>query len=131
MKNWTLEDLKSLSVDESTELQSTGHTGRFGVNFNYSNIQSRLIQEAGRWCKRYASDILYNLSEIERELDSPNLEKSIHFFGFRENGVDHAEFILSQLNGGSPKEIYRAVWKLEISVTNESRCTMSLHEINL
>lgn len=129
MKNWTLEDLKSFPVDESTALGVTGYVGRFGVN--YTSIQSRLIQEAGRWCKRYASDILYDLSEIERELGSPNLEKSTHFFGFRENGVDHAEFILSRLNGGSPKEVYRAVWKLEISVTNERRCTMSLHEINL
>ena len=59
-------------------------------NINYSDILTKLIQYAGRYCEWYASDLFiiwkYN---IEDKLKDRNLESFTLRFGFRESGVDH------------------------------------------
>lgn len=59
-------------------------------NINYSSILTQLIQDAGRWCKFYASDlfIMWNCS-IEKHMKDPTWEGGVYKFGFRESGVDN------------------------------------------
>lgn len=37
-------------------------------NINTSSILTRLIQEAGRWCERFASDLFVSWRSIEQKL---------------------------------------------------------------
>ena len=59
-------------------------------DINYSDILTKLIQYAGRYCESYASDlfIIWNYC-VERKLKNPDLESFTLKFGFREMGVDH------------------------------------------
>lgn len=58
-------------------------------NINYSDILTKLIQYAGRYCERYASDLFiiwkYN---IEDKLKDRNLESFTLRLGFKESGID-------------------------------------------
>ena len=59
-------------------------------SINYSDILTKLIQYAGRYCESYASDLFiiwkYN---IDDKLKDRNLESFTLKLGFRESGVDH------------------------------------------
>lgn len=92
---------------------------------NYSSILTRLIQEAGRWCEHYASDLFilwkYN---VEQKLDNGTLETGTLVFAFRDSGVDNEEWYE---NHKSEYNYYRAVWFLDV-VTDEGKITMTLHK---
>lgn len=90
-----------------------------GIDINYSSILTRLIQEAGRYCESYASDLFLDWKKIDKQLDDESIESQSLLFGFRESGVDHAEFIRCWANDnpygfGSR---YRSIWRLDIEVT--------------
>ena len=92
---------------------------------NYSSILTRLIQEAGRWCEYYASDLFilwkYN---IDKKLDDGTMDTEQFVFGFREDGVDHKEWYeLHKKDVGR----YRAVWFLDVTVNN-GEMEMVLHK---
>lgn len=96
-------------------------------DINTSSIVSRLIREAGRWCEHYASDLFILWNVIQCQLDDGSITDGMHFFAFRESGVDtETEYIRN--NGIS--NYYRAVWVLEIQTRDDSdsfkSVTMSL-----
>ena len=70
---------------------------RDAVDVNDSSIWTRLIQEAGRKCDNYASDLLIDYDAYKRDLPEfvKNHENHQWQFGFRSMGVDHKEFIES------------------------------------
>ena len=43
---------------------------------NYSSILTKLIQEAGRWTERYASDLFLGWKEIDEILSNPEFSHS-------------------------------------------------------
>lgn len=133
MKARTIDDFKIAFVAEPA-ITASG----YGTDLNYSSILTRLIQEAGRWCKSYASDLFIDWHSIDSAIRSGGLESGAHLFGFRESGVDGNSFILSrydQLNCNSdPGAVYRAIWRLDIFVDNDTedgrqRIRMSLYEV--
>ena len=103
-------------------------------NINTSDIATKLIQTAGRYCEHYASDMLICWDNVAKALASPDvtpelmralLNKTVHgtlvLFGFRESGVDHAEYILSQhKNSGNCENYYRKIYAVGISATDNS-----------
>ena len=99
---------------------------------NYSSILTRLIQEAGRYCERYASDLFIDWSCVLDWISSADAgdEKSF-LFGFRENGVDHDAFVLSRFNGSycCPEKEYRSMWRLDISTDYDDRIMMTLGRV--
>lgn len=80
------------------------------------------IQEAGRFCERYASDLFISWNIIEEKLkdyDFGLTSGGKFLFGFRESGVDHKEFVLNQLNGVEyGRYYYRSLWMLDIEISN-------------
>ena len=116
--------------------ETYGHP-RYGekrVEINLSEIYTVLIQEAGRWCESYASDLLVDIDILKRHLDNPdswrdsknfkvdsNGNESIYFkFGFRAGGVDHKEYIEASLkNDYSKYYYYRSMW--ELTVTKDAK----------
>ena len=88
-------------------------------NINYSSILTKLIQEAGRWCKSYASDLFIAWNNLNRKIETGTLERGSYLFGFRELGVDSADSILSKYanNGYITPYEYRSIWRLDVEVS--------------
>ena len=84
-------------------------------NCNFSSECSRLINEAGRWCESYASDILIDFEAIkaylERLKNGEETEGREFWFGFRQMGVDGLTFIQSRTEREYASHVYRAVWR--------------------
>ena len=89
-------------------------------NCNFSSEWSRLINEAGRWCESYASDILIDFESIkaylERLASGEESESREFWFGFRQMGIDHLAFIQSRTEREYASHTYRAVWKWSFTV---------------
>lgn len=106
------------------------------VDIDYSSILTKLIQEAGRWWRRFASDLFIDWLTINKQLEDCTLESGSYLFGFRENGVDHTEFILSRYaNEAGACHMYRAIWRLDIEVEEvenpNTHCVrMKLYEVS-
>lgn len=91
---------------------------------NYSTILTKLIQEAGRWCEYYASDLFITWHDIDKKLDDGTMCTEQFIFGFRNNGVDHKEWYELHKNDVGR---YRAVWFLDVTI-NDGKMEMMLHK---
>lgn len=107
------------------------------TNINISSILTKLIQEAGRWCKDYASDLFISWAGIQTQIDNATLKPDSYLFGFREYGVDHNQFILSkyQTSGSIIASYeYRAIWRLDIELSDSDYYTkkvkFTLYEVS-
>ena len=123
MKEYTISDFKEnryQNVQHTTET-ALFYPGADSSSINYSFILTKLIQEAGRWCRFHASDLFIMWDSIERALTYENLKnnESISFlFGFYESGVHGEEGICSRYNNCTERYIprleYRAIYRLDI-----------------
>ena len=89
---------------------------------NYSSILTRLIQEAGRFCEQFASDLFIDWKSIEKQIDCADVLDLVFLFGFRQSGVDGNSFILSRYNSGAyrcPEAEYRSMWRLDITADGD------------
>ena len=104
-----------------------------GRNFdlNYSSILTKLIQECGRLCESYASDLFITWNGIVQKLKEKTMETSTYLFGIREMGVDHDEFILSRYNnnGWGARHEYRKIYRLDVIVIDDL-IRMKLYKID-
>lgn len=104
----------------------------YGRDFdiNYSSILTRLIQECGRLCESYASDLFITWNGIIQKLKEKTMETSAYLFGIREMGVDSNEFVISRYNnyGSYARHEYRKIYRLDIIVEGDS-IRMELYEI--
>ena len=91
---------------------------------NYSSILTKLIQEAGRWCEYYASDLFIIWHNIDKNLDDGAMDTEQFVFGFRKDGVDHKEWYELHKNDVGR---YRAVWFLDV-IVNDEKMEMVLHK---
>ena len=100
-------------------------------DINYSSILTKLIQECGRLCESFASDLFITWNGIERRFKEKTMKTSVYLFGIREMGVDHDKFILSRYNnyGCHAKHEYRKIYRLNIIVEGDL-IKMELYEID-
>lgn len=135
-KEYTIKDFEIKTNDFVKVQKDTGRLSSYTHTWdiNYSDILTTLIQAAGRYCERYASDLFIHWQTVERDyIQNSELENGFHAikaFGFRESGVDHLEYILNHLNNGYSTYYYRAIYTLEISV-NDGEMTMKLAKTNV
>lgn len=123
-KDEQIATLRSIIAGTITE---TGSYNRLKDKWeiNYSSILSRLIQEAGRWCEHFASDLFVQWKyEIDKELNNGTLETNTFVFAFRNSGVDHKEYYEIHK---CENNYYRAVWFLDVE-TDECKIKMTLHK---
>lgn len=74
----------------------------FGVSMNLSSIQTMLIQLTGRFVEYYASDLLYELTDLDAFERINGITKDDEWvipIGLRKSGVDHEAYILNRLKG--------------------------------
>lgn len=106
----------------------SSYSGKFEIND--SSILTRLIQEAGRFCESFASDLFIDWNGVQRWIENAAAavdDSAVFLFGFRQMGVDGNSFILSRYNGGAyvcPEKEYRSMWRLDIHAGEEIKMTL-------
>ena len=123
-KDEQIADLRSIISGTITETGSYNPLeGKWEIN--YSSILTRLIQEAGRWCESYASDLFVQWKYgIDQKLDNGTLYTNTFVFAFRDSGVDSEEWYENHKN---EHNYYRAVWFLDV-LTDKGKIKMMLHK---
>ena len=124
---WKDEQIAELRSALSGTITETGSynplEGKWEIN--YSSILTRLIQEAGRWCESYASDLFVQWKyKIDQKLDNGTLYTNTFVFAFRDSGVDSEEWYENHKN---EHNYYRAVWFLDV-LTDKGKIKMMLHK---
>ena len=123
----------TIEKDFSTKAYFSNVIESKGRNFdiNFSSILSKLIQECGRLCERYASDLFVTWNSINKLLEDKNMETSTYLFGIREDGVDHNDFVLGRYNanGNVAMYEYRKIYRLDV-IVEDDLITMKLYEID-
>lgn len=94
------------------------------VEVNDSSIWTRLIQEAGRKCDWYASDILIWYESYMRVRDECIRSGGEYnwMYGFRTSGVDECE----QTEGRG----YISVFSLDLKIRDNGTFTLELRRVN-
>jgi hypothetical protein len=107
---------------------------------NVSDIATKLIQTAGRFCKHYASDFLISWEDVTTALKSHDFKEALQnkdidglyvTFGFRESGVDHSAWIQnqhSQYQIGYCEQYYREIYTVGIFI-NETNGYIRLNVV--
>ena len=130
-KTYTLEDFRPNTYAYSKEtITAKGgwNTYRKLYEINDSSILTRLIQEAGRYCERFASDLFLDWEHVQSSVCSG--DNTAFLFGFRRDGVDHAGFVISRYNNNGiyAEHEYRSLWRLDIK-TEDRDITMTLGRV--
>ena len=134
----TINDFKAMNsevLETSGELTVNLFTGERTVSINYSSVLTRLIQEAGRICEFYASDLFIGWRTIAESLEDGSVETGSRLFGFRKSGVDEARSILYWRNETSRAlpDHYSTIWRLDIDVEliapGRERVKMKLYRV--
>lgn len=90
-------------------------TGLYCIND--SAILTRLIQEAGRYCERFASDLFIDWTGVQNGIrDMTDGADVTYLFGFRQDGVDGATYVTA-FDGDRAR--YRSLWRLDVVTTGE------------
>ena len=123
-KDEQIAELRSVLAGTITETGSYNPLeGKWEINT--SSILTRLIQEAGRWCEHYASDLFVQWKYgIDQKLDNGTLYTDTFVFAFRDSGVDSEEWYENHKN---EHNYYRAVWFLDV-LTDKGKIKMMLHK---
>lgn len=124
-KEFTLENFKFIKP----VVIDNGYLQNGKVDINYSSTLTKLIQEAGRWCENWASDLFITWKyNVDIPCENGTLESKSLLFGFRQCGVDHADYIFSRYNDNPYTEEYRSIWRLDIAV-NDGKVTFKLGRV--
>ena len=122
----------TIEKDFSRMAYNTEVVEAYGRDFdiNYSSVLTKLIQECGRLCESYASDLFITWNGIYQKIKEKTMETSVYLFGIREMGVDHNEFVVSRYNnnGCYAKYEYRKIYRLDVVVSGDV-IKMELYEI--
>ena len=110
----------------NTELTATGYwddnLNKFDINL--SSILTKLIQEAGRWCENYASDLFIDWERLQSNLTNKKLRNHTMIFAFRQCGVDGLTEVQIKTDNpimyGYNNDYYRAVYVLDITINGDS-----------
>ena len=98
------------------EMRNTGYIYNGKTTINMSSIYTKLIQEAGRFCDAYASDLLYDINTIEECIEMK--KSTTRYIAFRKYGVDGNSLIEVKI----PYEIaeYRAIYQVDIEFSDDN-----------
>mgnify|MGYP004674058749 CR=1 FL=1 len=113
------------------------HTDNFSnpVNINISDISTFLIQNVGRYCDRYASDLFISHESLMNTINNLNPDRKTEYmwFGLRESGIDGIAYIIANIKDHSPEyvsEYYRKVFCIRISSVFIGRFTVELADMS-
>lgn len=122
-KTYTLDDFR-MNTYAYKPIEADGYRSSYRNVFeiNDSSILTRLIQEAGRYCERFASDLFLDWESVQEFLNAAEPgDSKTYLFGFRQDGVDHDNFIFSRYasSGDLARYNYRSLWRLDIKTKGD------------
>ena len=82
-------------------------------DINLSTILTKLIQEAGRFCDRYASDLFIDWTSILDVIN--NEEDGIFAIGIRDNGVDGSSYVIHHVQTDWNDYYYKRLYAVRVS----------------
>ena len=100
------------------------------TNVNYSSIVSELIQAAGTLCEYFASDIVYDIKDLENYIE--NTREEVVFIGIRDSGVDSTIAIKQKLKNSATygTNNYIRLYRLETSIPNDHTYKIELRRVD-
>lgn len=85
---------------------------------NWARIGTVLVKEAAK-CENFASDILIDCNKIVNVVAEEKEFSEDFYLGFRENGVDHKEFVKGRLGENLTdnyiEDIYFVLYRLNVT----------------
>lgn len=127
MRNVSLDSFVKVKGDTDQTIVANGrlykrYDNEISVEINYTSIITKLIQEAGKHCNSYASDLFIDLNYLEEAMHNFSIETDSILFGFRNSGVDsdshivHSHAITDRLNDNI-NYTYNSIWRLDIEIS--------------
>lgn len=121
---------------------SVSNTPVPNVEINASDVQTKLIQITGRFCERYASDLICTLSDLDSFLHDIQINQPDRWtigVGIRESGVDGNLFILQRLKATERPHFgyvtvstdYRKILAIDIRDTVDPNSETAIRSIRL
>ncbi len=92
----------------------TYHSDTQCWNVNYTYVLSRLIQEAGRWCPSYVSDLFDTWKDIDKDIKDGTLGAGQWFFAFSYDGIEGYQQVKERCEHDPCMRAYAALWVLDI-----------------
>ena len=112
------------------------------TSINLSSIYDTLIYNTGRFTERFASDLIIDIHNLEEAVFNKPFENKdrIFLFGMRRDGVDHNNYIYSNIKSyasqtGYLNTYYRKILAVKIQIepvsysTNMFDITVSIRDI--
>lgn len=90
---------------------------------NIHKILSLLIQDAGRLCNNYASDIIYSIYDIQEVIRNSCINETL-IVAVRDNGVDNINDLVNNMNNSLwSKDKYRRIYGIRVTHNSNPRIT--------
>ncbi len=119
-----IKDKQPIMSETGTYRAMTGKKPSWSINL--SSISTKLIQEVGRFCERYASDFLISWKTIENLLNTPPKDLLPHerfgvqLFAIRQDGVDGNSYFICRAKDDQYarklpdyyRKTYAVTWKI-------------------
>ena len=103
----------------------SAYTDKYLVNT--SEIKTEILRNL-RYCDDYLSDVLYAIAKIDNHIAKK--ENHVEWIGYRKNGVDHEEYIASNLKDPCRRYYYYSkILRCEVSVAGD-KMTVELKEVD-
>lgn len=120
--------------DAKLDIGSDPDTLERNISSTMTGIHTLLIQETGRYVESYASDLLISIEELDTALKLMGLKKikdpdyrhkAIYVFALRESGVDHSEYVTSQMknyrqNPSAFDYYYRKIYAIKVETVDDN-----------
>ena len=92
---------------------------------NIHEILSLLIQDAGRLCDNYASDLIYHIDDIREAIRNSCINETF-IVAIRGNGVDNIDDLINNMNHERwSDDKYRRIYGIRI-IHNSNPCTTAV-----
>ena len=113
---YTIDSFQPKLYAKPTETTGRFYTGKLEINT--SSILTALIQTAGRFCERFASDLFIDWQSVMKQAQEIEPGETVsRLLGFREDGVDGNTYILhnyNQYGGSMSSHYYRKLYRLDM-----------------
>lgn len=105
----TVKDNHSVIAESKIQLEETKKS-----HFYMYDVTNHLIEQTGRFCEHYHSDLLVLLDSVMESMRED--EDGIYCFGIRQNGVDGNSYIFNRMKDRKMlgmNDYYRKVYAIE------------------
>lgn len=101
------------------------------MSINLSDIMTKLIQDTGRFCERYASDLIISYESMMGVVNNLDTNRKTHYewFGLRQSGVDGIAYVLCNMNQNPASycsQYYRKLYCVRVSAIKDNEITVDL-----